>query len=163
MYLSSRRDFLKTSFLSSAVIVMSGTNLFGGVTPLQTLSLVQEDLFPFAKTLKSNTLGYLSVVLKHSHITDEDKQFLRNGVQWLNEEAVTQYNKTYISLNQEQRQNVLKIISKIRWGESWIENVMTYMMEAILGDPIYGVNKNENGWKWLNHKSGQPRPKEALL
>ncbi|WP_455756915.1 gluconate 2-dehydrogenase subunit 3 family protein [Sulfurimonas sp.] len=163
MLLNSRRTFLKTTFLSSAVIVISGGKLFGATTPLQTLSVVQNDLFPHAKLLGANASAYISVIFHHSLVSDSDKVYLRNGVQWLNEEAVKVYKKQYIQLNPKERQNILKSISKHRWGKSWIETVMTYMVEAILGDPIYGINKNEAGWKWLNHKSGLPRPKDALL
>jgi len=163
MLLKSRRTFLKTTFLSSAVIVMSGGKLFGATSSLQTLSIVQNDLFPHAKLLGANASAYISVIFHHSLVSDSDKQYLRNGVQWLNEEAVKEYKKQYTQLRPQERQNILKIISKHRWGENWIETVMTYIVEAMLGDPIYGINKNEAGWKWLNHESGLPRPKEALL
>lgn len=163
MILNSRRKFLKTAFLSSVVLVISSGKLFGAVTPLKILLVVQEDLFPLSKTIESNSYAYLSMVLRHSRISDEDKQFLRNGVRWLNEEAVSKYKKIYTELSDEKRQDILKIISKERWGENWIDTVLTYIMESMLGDPIYGINKNGAGWKWLKHESGLPRPKKALL
>ena len=163
MLLNSRRNFLKTTFLSSVVMIISGKKLFGVTTPLQTLSLVQEDLFPHAKILGANAFEYTAIIFNHTLVSTSDKKYLKKGVKWINEESVTHYKKLYTKLNQKERQNILKIISKERWGESWIETVMTYIMEAMLGDPIYGINKNEAGWKWLNHVSGLPRPKEALL
>jgi gluconate 2-dehydrogenase gamma chain len=30
----------------------------------------------------------------------------------------------------------------------------------MLGDPIYGGNKNNNGWQAINHNTGLPQPKE---
>lgn len=137
--------------------------LFGAVSPSITLELVQEDLFPTSPNLDNSAFGYISLILNHSHVRDEDKQFIRNGIQWLNEEAVELYKKTYTNLSSTQRQNTLKSISEQRWGRSWIKDILTYIMEATLGDPIYSINKNESGWKWLNHESGLPRPKEALL
>ena len=163
MLLKSRRNFLKSSFLATTLVVMSGNEIFASVTPLQTLSLVQQDLFPFANTLGANSDVYITLIFNHTLVNDEDKEFLRNGVKWLNEEAVTHYKKIYTQLNPQERQNLLQTISKVRWGESWIETVLTYIMEATLGDPIYGINKNEAGWKWLNHEGGLPRPKEPLL
>lgn len=163
MFLKSRRTFLKTTFLSSAVIVMSGDELFGAVTPLQTLAVVQKDLFPHAEIVEANASSYLSLIFNHTLVSDEDKEFLRNGVQWLNEESVTIYKTTYTELSQTQRQNILKTIAQERWGENWIQTVLTYIIEATLGDPIYGINKNGAGWKWLNYTGGLPSPKEALL
>ncbi len=161
--LNSRRTFLKASFLSSAVLIMSGCNVFGAVSPSQTLDLVQTDLFPFANELGVNLSAYLTIVQQHSRISDEDKQFLRNGVQWLNEEAVLKYDRVYSKLNSKQRQSVLKIISGENWGESWISALLTYTMEAIFSDKVYGVNSEEKAHKWLEFSMGEPRPTKALL
>ena len=163
MFLNSRRTFLKSTFLTTAVLVMSGTELFGAVSPLQTISLVQEDLFPHAKKLGINSPDYLVLILQHSRVSDDEKAFLRNGVQWLNEEAVAQYKQTYIQLSSNQRQDILQIVSKEKWGRNWIHKMLTYIMEAMLGDPVYGANKDGAGLKWLNHTTGMPQPKEVYL
>ena len=161
--MKSRRTFFQTAFLGTSLLFISGKGVFASVTPLQTLELVQVDLFPQTMVENANAFAYLSVILKHSHISNENKQFLRNGTRWLNEEAVKEYKEVYTKLNKHQRQNILKIIAKESWGRSWIKTVLTYIMEATLGDPIYGINKNETGWKWLEHESGLPRPKKVLL
>ena len=163
MFLNSRRTFLKKSFLSTAVLVMAGDKLFGAITPFETLVVVQEDLFPYAKELGSNASAYISLILNHSRVTDKEKAFIRNGVQWLNEEAILQYKKLYTQLSPVNRQNILHTISNEKWGERWLYTLLTYTMEAMLGDPIYGINKNESGWKWLNFAAGIPRPTKALL
>lgn len=144
-------------------MVMSQNKLFASVSPLQTLAVVQEDLFPQKMITNSNALSYISIIFKHSRISADEKQFLRNGTKWLNEESVSQYDKLYTQLNSEKRQKILQIISKESWGRSWIKIVLSYIVEAVLGDPIYGINKKESGWKWLGHVSGLPRPKEAIL
>jgi len=161
--MKSRRTFFQTAFLGTSLLFISGKEVFASVTPLQTLELVQVDLFPQNMIENANAFAYLSVVLNHSLVSEDDKQFLRNGTRWLNEEAVKEYKEVYTKLNKHQRQNILKIIAKESWGRSWIKTVLTYIMEATLGDPIYGINKNETGWKWLKHETGLPRPKEALL
>jgi len=163
MFLNSRRIFLKSTFLTTAVLVMSGNKLFGAVSPLQTITVVQEDLFPQAKKLGIKSSAYITLILHHSRVTDDEKAFLRNGVQWLNEEAVSRYKQTYVKLSSNERQNILKSISKEKWGKNWINKMLTYIMEASLGDPIYGANINAAGWTWLNHVSGLPRPKKAYL
>ena len=163
MFNYSRRFFLKNSILSSAVLIMHSSNVYGVVQPIETIALVQEDLFPFAKKSAVDTNSYLNIIFNHSRVSDEDKMFIRNGVQWLNEESVKKYKKAYMSLDARERQSLLQIISKERWGESWIETLLSYIMEAMFSDKVYGVNPNEAGQKWLNHSNGLPSPKEALL
>ena len=142
---------------------MDGSNLFALTTPLQTFEVLQNDLFPHAKKLGIKTASYIHIILNHSKVSDEDKEFLKNGVKWLNEEAVKIYKKTYVNLSEDKREVVLKSISKQRWGESWLYDVMSYLFEAMLGDPIYGGNNHEAGWKWLNFQGGELRPKRAFL
>ena len=142
---------------------MGGCELFSVVTPKETIELVQNDLFPKAQELGINTYIYMSRILNHSRIRDEDKEFIKNGVKWLNEEAVGKYNATYTKLTSSQRQEILRTISQVRWGESWIDEMLTYSLEAIMSDPVYEVNKNYDGQKWLEFESGLPHPKEALL
>lgn len=159
----SRRSFFHTTFLSGLVMVMSNNELFASVTPLQTLAIVQEDLFPKEIITSSNSYAYISIIFKHSRVSADNKQFLRNGTKWLNEEAVKQYKNVYTKLSSKERHNILQIIAEESWGESWIKTVLSYILEASLGDPIYGINKNESGWKWLEHASGLPRPKVMYL
>lgn len=159
----SRRNFLKSTLGGSLIALSTSNELFALTTPLQTLKVVQTDLFPKEKIDDANAYAYLSIILHHSHISDEDKHFLKNGTLWLNEEALKTYKDVYIKLSSKQRQKVLRTISQESWGKSWIKTVLGYIMEAVLGDPIYGINKEESGWKWLAHTSGLPRPTKALL
>lgn len=161
--LNSRRLFFKNSLFGTTILIMSGCDFFALVTPKETIVSVQKDLFPFANELNSNFSAYFSTVLNHSKISDTQKTTIIYGVKMLNETSVKEYRQLYIKLSSIQREAVLKKISKEKWGESWIESILAYTMEAVLGDPIYGVNKNEAGWKWLNHTSGLPRPKVAYL
>ncbi|MDQ7060448.1 MAG: gluconate 2-dehydrogenase subunit 3 family protein [Sulfurimonas sp.] len=161
--MQSRRSFFKTTFLATSLLALTCKEVLALTTPLEILEVVQVDLFPQNMISNANAFAYLSLILKHSRVTQEDKDYLRNGTRWLNEESLKQYNKNYTQLSKNQRQKLLKIIAKESWGRGWIKTVLGYIMESTLGDPIYGINKNESGWKWLNHESGLPRPKEALL
>ena len=163
LILNKRRVFLKAGFLSSAVFVMNGCELFSVTTSQDTIKTLQYDLFPKAKELGVNTSSYINIVFHHSRVSDEDKAFIKNGVKWLNEEAVKTHKTTYVKLLPEQRQEVLSLIVKEKWGESFTYDVMGYLFEAMLGNPIYGGNDNEAGWKWLNFAGGEPRPKKAYL
>ncbi len=159
----SRRNFLKAGFLSSAVFLMDGCNLFGVTTPIETIRILENDLFPQANKLHIKTAPYMEIVLHHSRIGKADKTFIKNGVKWLNEEAIALHHKSYVKLAHKERQEVLNAVAKTEWGESFLYNIMSYMFEAMLGDPIYGGNNKEAGWKWLAFTGGEPRPKKAFL
>jgi len=158
-----RRTFLQATLLSSTILVLYSNKLFSLVSPHQTLELVQIDLFPFAKDSGVKLAHYMTIVLQHSRITDVDKEFIRDGIKWLNEEAVLKYNSVYSDLSPNQREKVLQSISKEDWGRSWVHSMLTYIMEAMFSDRVYGVNPKEAGAKWLSFEAGYPRPKEALL
>lgn len=159
----NRRIFLKNSFLTLSLLVFAKGKLFATVTPLQTIVLLQEDLFPLSKQADSNSASYMLKILHHTKVSQDSKQFIRNGVKWLNEEAVSLYGNTYTKLLHEQRQALLKTISQARWGDSFIYTMLKYIMESVLGDPIYDINTKQQGWAWLNHETGYPRPKKAFL
>ena len=130
---------------------------------METLKVLQEDLFPQAKKLGIKTAPYMTIVFRHPKISKADKDYIKNGVKWLNEEAITAYKKEYKKLLKEQREKILATISKTEWGESFLYSVMGYMFEAVLGDPIYGGNNAHAGWKWIEFEGGKPRPKEPYL
>jgi len=163
----NRRNFLKAGLLSSVIFLASQDKLFGATTTLHTLSIMQKDLLYDAKNMPSyneiNPNKYLTLIFNHSRIDDDEKKYLRDGAKWLNEEAVEMYKKTYVSLDANKRQRVLISFSSHEWGESYIHKVLSYMMESMLGDPIYGGNKNGSGWAFLNHVGGSPSPKEPYL
>lgn len=160
----NRRVFLKNSFLSIPLLVFFREELFAKVIPLDIIELLQEDLLPLSKKLHSNSALYmLNIVLNHSKISNENKEFIRNGVKWLNEECVEMYGSIYTELTSQQREKVLKTISQASWGNSFIFTMLQYIVEAVLGDPIYKINQNGKGWAWLQYESGYPRPKKAFL
>jgi len=161
--LLKRRNFLKAGFLSSAVILTSGCDIFGVTTSRDTIKILQNDLFPKAKDLGINTADYITIVYRQHKIAKRDKEFLKNGVKWLNETAIEMFKQTYTKLSSLQRQEVLREIVTTQWGESWIDTMLRYIMEASLGDPIYGGNNRQAGWKWLDFEGGKPRPKKVYL
>lgn len=167
MIFKTRRTFLKNSFLTSVIFVTCYNELFAAVTPMDTIALVHKDLFPdgrgVPKTNDINASYYLNAILNHSRVSDEMKAFIRDGVKRLNEESAAQYEKVYTRLTASQREKILEEIADTGWGESWIETLLTYLLEAMLGDPVYGGNRAARGWIWLNHKPGLPTPVKALL
>jgi len=161
--LNKRRGFLIAGFLTTAVFIMNSGKIFTTVSPKDTLDILQNDLFAKAETLGVNVSAYLSLILQHSRINKDDKEYIRNGTKWINEEAVEVYKKLYHELTKSEREQLLKRVSKSEWGESYMATILTYILEAIFSDPVYGVNTKRAGQKWLKFENGLPYPKEALL
>ncbi|MDA3907516.1 MAG: hypothetical protein PF437_00365 [Sulfurimonas sp.] len=167
MFLKTRRTFLKKTAFSTTALILPHIKLFASASILDTLALAQRDLYGDLKSAPSfkeiNSRAYLSLILTHSRVDEDSKKYIKNGAIWLDEDAVKLYKKPYIQLDEKKRQKTLHYIATYTWGENWIDTMLRFVYEAVLGDTIYGVNKNESGWKWLTHASGLPRPKEALL
>jgi len=134
---------------------------------LKLIRSVQEILFPAfedspsAKDIKADK--YLLWVLSDKKIDSAENEFIINGINWLNETSHEEYNIDYNDLNQEQKEDLIELISNENWGQNWLSRLLTLIFEALFADPIYGSNPNEIGWKWLNHNPGFPRPNATQI
>ena len=130
--------------------------------PYQTISQVIDDLFTPSVGMPSphslNVIGFLKAVMRDKRVTNERKEFILNGVEWLNQTAQNHYIKNYIVLSSDQRQELLKKISQKQWGDNWLWYLMNYTFEAMFSDPVYGANSGKIGWQWLEYKPGFPQP-----
>lgn len=131
--------------------------------PFQTIGVLQRDLFPGGGDIPSpqllHALGYLGGVLRDPMVDDDEKRFIENGARWLDEEAKKAFDNPYYRLSPKRRQRVLENVIDRSWADSWIWTIFSYLFEALLGDPVYGINTHESGWHWLQHVPGYPRPK----
>ena len=161
----NRRVFLKSSFLATTISIVFNKKIYAS-TIYDNLLILQEDLFPnierFNISIKGiNAKEYLAYILHHKKISQNEKKFIKDGFKILNRYSIKLQKDLYYKLPKDKRDKVLKYISKTKWGKDFIETILTYILEALLGDPIYGINTNEVGWKWLNHQPGVPRPIKA--
>jgi len=155
--------FLVTLFLSPVIVrAAKKTPAVLPEDPWHTLAVVQEHLFPSetdspgAKEI--NALEYLRNVTKDHVIDSDEKEFILNGVKWLNDLALEKHEAGFTSLSQSQRMGMLHEITKSKAGRRWISKLLSYILEALLCDPVYGGNPDGIGWKWLEHHPGFPRP-----
>jgi gluconate 2-dehydrogenase gamma chain len=44
-------------------------------------------------------------------------------------------------------------------SQLFLRTLIAWTMEALLGDPVHGVNPEAKGWRWAHHRPGYPRPK----
>ena len=130
--------------------------------PWLTLSEVQEHLFPADKTSPGardiNALRFLRNMLEAPDVDTEEKKFITQGVGWLNDLSVKNHQKAFRQLSAKNKESVLRTIEGSRAGSRWLSFMMTYLIEALLSDPVYGGNKHSKGWKWLEHTPGFPTP-----
>ncbi len=130
--------------------------------PWRTLSLVHNHLFPTSSDAPGakqiNATAYLQGMLDEPDMDPDNREFILDGVGWLNDIAHKRQQVAFIDLNEDQREDVLRQIEKTGAGERWISLLLLYIFEALLSDPVYGGNPDEVGWKWLEHQPGFPRP-----
>lgn len=136
-------------------------------TQLLIVSSVQKILFPS----DDNGPGaydvmadkYLLWVLSDDRIDPEEKEYVIDGIGWVDETAEEIFSKKYSELSESERVKLVDDIAKEKWGRSWLGVILTFVFEALLSDPQYGGNTNEIGWDWLQHNPGFPRPTKPLL
>lgn len=132
-------------------------------TEQATLHAVMDELLPAAPDSPSArdvmAAEYLQRMMSDPTLTPSEQRFLRNGLQWLNELSErTAQSLPFGKLSPKTRGEVLKAFSETERGENWISTTLRFTLEALFGDPVYGVNTNEVGWRWIGHRPGFPRP-----
>jgi len=135
--------------------------------PWKTFAAVQEHLFPVTKDSPGagdiNATLYLKSMLYTPDMEKENREFIINGIGWLNAMSNEMKGKPFIQLPEQDREIVLRRIEKSRAGQSWLATLLLYTIEALLADPVYGGNPHGIGWKWLQHQPGFPRPPEDKM
>lgn len=106
---------------------------------------------------------YLVWVLSDKRMDPEEKEYIINGIGWIDETSMEIYSNNYINLSQNEKEKLVADVAKESWGSSWLSVMLTFIFEALLCDPQYGYNTEEIGWNWLQYKPGYPRPTAKLL
>lgn len=169
-----RRNFVQCSSAVCIGVASSGSMLgavakqrvalpdWAAKDPWLTLASVQEHLFPASEhgpgALEIQAIQYLYNELRILRIDDEQRRFIINGVGWLNDIAKEAKQLSFYQLQSEDKEVVLRKIEQSRAGRRWISRMLTFVLEALLADPVYGGNPAGIGWHWLRHKPGFPRP-----
>jgi len=160
----TRRVFIASSVLAGTLLVLLPQNRKTHVKLelFKTLEAVQEVLFP--KGLKApsasefGATAYLANVSTHSSFLASDLKFLKRGAG----ELMDTYNDFLTISHKEQEEKLRKFVKSSRLGENWVSFVLYFTIEGLLADPIYGGNRDESGWRWLGHHTGQPRPQKPF-
>ena len=130
------------------------------------LKSVQEILFPNdgngPGVDEIHAFEYTLWVLHDEGAYEKYRNLLIEGITWADEESVKMYQKKYVELDQAEREKAVAHFAETDYGNEWLSTTLTYILEALLLDPIYGGNPDGIGWKWLNHTPGYPQASEPL-
>jgi gluconate 2-dehydrogenase gamma chain len=138
-------------------------------TPIwQTIEALQQHLFPGGAGVPSArsvaAAEYLYMTMRHESFDFEIRDFIFLGVQWAEQEAQTLFGRSFQTLESDECERICRILqNEYARGEAWLSTLISYTLEAFLGDPIYGGNIDEAGWKWLGHLPGAPRPVKRFV
>jgi len=155
-----RRVFIVSTILAGTALALlpqeAKTNI--KIDLFKTLDAVQEVLFskgldaPSAKEFGATS--YLAKVSTHSSFLKSDLNFLKRGAQ----ELMNAHNNFLTLSPKEQDKTLRTFVDDNDMGQNWVSFVLYFTIEALLSSPVYGGNKNESGWKWLDHHAGVPQP-----
>jgi gluconate 2-dehydrogenase gamma chain len=106
----------------------------------------------------SNATAYLDRALADPKFDPDVKGFILDGIGWLEEIAGQREGQSFPQIQPAKREDLLQQIARSSAGERWLSTLITYSLEALLADPLYGGNPDGIGWRWLGHDPGQPRP-----
>jgi len=130
--------------------------------PWRTLAAVQSHLFPSGGegpgADEIRAAAYLRSAMEQPDMNPNSRDFIRHGVDWLNDVARERHQANFVDLAEQQREAILQHVAASNEGERWIALLLLYLFEALLSDPVYGGNPDGIGWRWLEHTPGFPRP-----
>lgn len=109
-----------------------------------------------------NAFSHLIWVLSDTEHYQWERDYITSKMAKIILECELNYHTTFTQLTQEQLEEYVSYMSQRVWSRRWLSLLLTFIFEALTLDPIYQINTNEQGWKWLEHQSGLPRPTEEL-
>lgn len=128
---------------------------------------VQQRLFPDEAEAPGaqaiNALGYLQKVLRDDPVARRDRDFILQGVVWLQDLSQQREGRSFGELDAEAQNQLLAQIAQSRAGQNWLSTLLTYIFEALLTAPAYGGNPGGVGWKWLRYVPGFPLAQNETL
>lgn len=111
--------------------------------------------------LEINALDYFNRLFHDPSLAAWEKKSLKRGIARLEQKALDLEGKSFIALDHGLKEYILREIEKEKKGRDWLKQVLKYLLEALLGDPVYQINRQEAGWKMVGHVPGIPRPDET--
>jgi len=110
-----------------------------------------------------NAFDYFVWALSDKQMDAEDKKFIISGLNWTDELSKKEYSKLFFELDTKEQKLLVIKMTDLDWGGTWLSIMMTFILEAMLSNPLYGGNPNKKSWLWLNHYASNPQPDKSLI
>ena len=165
--LMSRRRFLIAAAGGSVALlfaqkVVANADSDEPGDPWPTLEATLEHMLPSEPespgAAEIHALDYLRFVVADPRIDAEERDFILQGSRWLDDLARQRTNKPFIELGFDEKETLLRQITRSAAGENWVSTLLSYLLEALLTAPAYGGNTDGIGWRWLEYIPGFPLP-----
>lgn len=175
-----RRAFLARAAAASAAVSALGLSGCGGTRPSEqppadsgskarldriewrVMEAAQARLLPSGPdspgAIDIRATAYLDAALAEPTTDPADRARVRAGAAALDEHARARGAAHFAALTVEMQDTVLAEWLETLDGRAWFDPVMTYTMEALLGDPVHGGNPDGVAWTWLRVRPPYPRP-----
>jgi len=160
--IKKRRDFLIWGSLLGISPYLHAKNLrryekvFRQIEP--TIAAVQEHMFPSGSKLPSakamNATQFLFETVTHQSFDRDIRRFVLEGAK----ELESREKGRFALMSHQEKEKALRSYEETTYGKSWLSRIMILTIEGMFGDPIYGSNTKEAGWKSINAYGGLPRP-----
>ncbi|PLY09330.1 MAG: hypothetical protein C0626_10075 [Arcobacter sp.] len=154
-----RRTFLKLTTITPILIdnyLLAkdiDDDIWKTILEVQNILMPKTGKMPSAKEFGS--VAYLKQNIDHKTFDKDDLELILNGAKVFKES----FPEFFKALKKEKLQ-IIKQANESEYGNTWLNILVYYAIEAMLSDPIYGGNKFQSGWMALKHKAGIPRPKK---
>jgi len=130
-----------------------------------TVAAFAERIWPAAPGRAGATeigvLNYIDLALAGAYADMQD--FYRRGLAQLDAYCRATQHKPFVQLDGAQQDEVIRALEQNKaTGFAWpaapqfFNTVRTHVMEGLFADPVYGGNRNFEGWRQIGFPGGQP-------
>ncbi|HHB78807.1 MAG TPA: hypothetical protein ENK85_06205 [Saprospiraceae bacterium] len=112
-------------------------------------------------SVQINAYSYLNWVLADENYDADIKKSIFKGFARLADFSKEHLGKPFGKMSPKEKEHLIAKVTQYGWGESLMARLVSLILDALVIDPIYGVNVKEVGWKWLEHIPGHPRATAA--
>jgi len=108
-----------------------------------------------------NAHNYFVWTLLDDRLDPEIKTYFLDKFSKLLSVAKEDYKLDFHELSTQNQEEFISKMTTDGWSRSFLSKMITLIFEAMLFDPIYNVNPDGIGWKWLDLPVGFPQPSNS--